>query len=161
MSTPNGQGRIRQWLHRRSARQALGAVLFTLGAGFTIGIAVAGNSEHPPSAGIQGFLALTAILSQGGAAWAFSAEGRADPGLATSAIGRLYRKGQQAGTARELVEHLYEHQPPVAEVRKHLGPLSVTLSSLEEGYVDAINDWRTFKPHIVEDIEDGNGDEEI
>jgi hypothetical protein len=150
---------VSEWLSNRTPRQWLGVGLFLAGALLTCLLAYLGNTETPPAASTQALTALLGILAQGGAVWAFSGVGRADPGLAQRAVARLYRLAQHSASAREVLEDMYENEPPAALVRKQLGGLSVTLSFLEEGYIEAMEDWRTFHPQIVEEVE-GRGDEQ-
>lgn len=145
------------WLRTRTPRQWFGAALFAVGTLVTCLLAYLGNTETPPAASTQALTALLAILAQGGAVWAFSGVGRADPGLAYRAVARLYGLAQRSASARETLEAMYEDEPPVAQVRKQLGGLSVTLSFLEEGYIEAMEDWRTFHPAIVKEVEGRGG----
>jgi hypothetical protein len=43
-------------------------------------------------------------------------------------------------------------------MRQAMGQLSVHLSYLEEGYIDAIEDWRVFHPDAVEKAERSEND---
>lgn len=147
------------WLWRRTPRQWFGAALFAVGTVVTCLLAYLGSTENPPAASTQALTALVAVLAQGGAVWVFSGVGRADPSLAQRAVARLYVLAQRSASAREVMEAMYEQEPPVAQVRKQLGGLSVTLSFLEEGYIDAMEDWRTFHPEIVKEVEARGGNQ--
>ena len=144
---------MRSWLAGITPRQWSGAVLFLFGALITGFLAFRGSSTKPPSSSTQALISLLAIAAQAGAVWAFSGTGRADPGLAQRAVARLYGLAQRAARAREDLEALYEQEPPAAQVRKQIGGLSVTASFLEEGFVEAIEDWRIFHPQVVKEVE--------
>jgi hypothetical protein len=47
-----------------------------------------------------------------------------------------------------------------SELRDGMGNLSVHLSYLEEGFVDAIKDWETFHPNAVNKAERKSVDDE-
>ncbi|MFI7494477.1 hypothetical protein ACH9D2_07125 [Kocuria sp. M4R2S49] len=133
-----------------NSKKAWGIALLSSGAGLTVLLAVLGNVEQPPSAQTQGTLAALALSAQLGASWVFSGLGRADPSMAERAISRLMTVGQRAADARIEVEKLHESKLTAVESRNAMGRLSVTLSYLEEGYVEAIKDWEVFHPDAVE-----------
>jgi len=128
--------------------------LVLLGAAATVLLAYLGSSEKPPSAEGQAYIALCGILAQAGSAWILSREGRADPTLAQSSVARLMRRWQRARAAKVEVERLFEENTGLVESRRALGKLSVTLSFLEEGYLEAIEDWRLFHPDQVHTAEE-------
>lgn len=133
-----------------SGKKVAGVILFITGAALTVLVAVLGNVEKPPSAQTQGSLAALALLAQLGASWVFSGLGRADPTMAERAVSRLITVGQRAATARSDVEALHERKITLTEARNAIGQISVTLSFLEDGYVEAIRDWEVFHPSVVE-----------
>ena len=105
-------------------------------------------------------LALLAILAQLGSAWTFSGDGKADPGLAQRSVGRLFALGRRAEAARLATERLQSSSAGAPELRRHVDQLSVHLSYLEEGYVEAIEDWRIFHPYAVYQAEGSQNDDE-
>lgn len=132
-----------------NTKKLWGVALLSTGAGLTILIAVLGSVEQPPSAQTHGTLAALALLAQLGASWVFSGLGRADPSMTERAVSRLLTVGQRAANARSEVETLHESKLTAIEARNAMGRLSVTLSYLEEGYVEAIRDWEVFHPNVV------------
>lgn len=143
-----------------SLRRRWGGGLAVLGAALTVALAFLGSKEEPPASSTQALLALLAILAQSGAAWIFSEEGKADPTLAQRSVARLFRLGQRAGQARQTAELLCSKDAPIAAVREGMGQLSVHLSYLEEGFVESIDDWRTFHKAAVEAAEGRSVDDE-
>lgn len=138
-----------KWWRRLQARQRLGVASALAGAGLTVLLAFLSNGTKPPSAGTQALLALFAILAQLGSAWAFSSVGKADPGLAERSVAHLYGLATRAEFARLLAEKGNEGNLGAPAIRKVVGELSVHLSYLEEGYIQAIEDWRVFHPDAV------------
>lgn len=140
---------MKSWWQSLSLRKRWGSALALTGAVLTVLLAFLGNVDKPPSASTQALLAFLAILSQLGAAWTFSGEGKADPTLAERSVARLVRLAQRASGAKQQAEALTVRGTTAADLRDGMGHLSVHLSYLEDGYVDAINDWRTFHPTAV------------
>lgn len=130
------------------------------GASLTMLLAFLGNQSEPPAASTQALIAFLAILAQLGSAWVFSGDGRADPGLAERSVARLVGLAQRASTARFATESLHSSAANVSELRRAVGQVSVHLSYLEEGYVEAIEDWRVFHPHAVQKAEEGQGSDD-
>jgi hypothetical protein len=150
-----------QTRHRSpTGRQVLGGVLAVIAAGFTVALAIFGNTKSPPPASTQGLLAFLGILAQFGAVWAFAGHGKADPTLAQRSVGRLVNLAQQAHGAKLLAERMQAEDVTPAKARLGVGQLSVHLSYLEEGYIEAIDDWRMFHPKVVEDAERKTSDDE-
>jgi hypothetical protein len=136
-----------------TARQCAGALSAVVGVGLTILLAFLGNTTKPPSASTQALIALLAIFAQAGSVWIFSGNGRADPTLAQRSVARLVGLAERASAARLTAEALYNGRFSVSEARQVLGQISVHLSYLEEGYLNAIDDWRVFHPRAVEEAE--------
>lgn len=132
-----------------------GAAFLLVGVGLTVLIAILGSRTKPPSASTQGLLTLMATLAQLGAALAFASVGRADPTLARSAVSRLLRLARRAIESRNIAERLAEHEGVPFELRTAAGRLSVHLSYLEEGFVESVEDWRSFHPTTVKNVEKG------
>jgi len=144
---------MRAWLQTLSVSKKLGGALTLTGAALTVALAFLGNVSEPPSAAWQAFIAFLAIVAQIGAAIMFGKEGRTDPAFAQRSVSRLVGLAKRASEARETAELLAERGAPVGEVREAIGVLSVHLSYFEEGYLDAIDDWRTFHPDAVQAAE--------
>lgn len=144
---------MRAWWGRLRPRQRWGGLLATAGAGLTVLLAFLSNQTRPPGASTQALIALLAILAQLGSAWTFSGAGKADPGLAERSVARLVGLATRASIARGMAEKCQEVNPGTPAMRKAMGQLSVHLSYLEEGYINAIEDWRVFHPDAVEKAE--------
>ncbi|GAB3055084.1 hypothetical protein GCM10027053_14860 [Intrasporangium mesophilum] len=145
---------MRAWWGRLRTRQRLGGLLAVIGGGLTVLLAFLGNETEPPGASTQALIAFLAILAQLASAWAFSGDGKADPGLAQRSVGRLVGLAQRAEAARTAIETLQSANNVKAEqLRLALGQLSVHLSYIEEGYLDAVEDWRIFHPEAVQKAE--------
>jgi hypothetical protein len=129
-------------------------MLAVVGAGLTVLLAFLGSVDEPPSASTQALIGFLAIMAQLGAAWVFSGEGKVDPTLAQRSVARLVRLARRAEGARREAELLAVKGIPAGHLREGVGHLSVHLSYLEEGYVDAIEDWRMFHPHAVDAAEE-------
>jgi hypothetical protein len=150
----------RSWWKTLSVRRKWGGGLAAVGAVLTVALAFLGSKSEPPTASTQALIALLAILAQSGAAWAFSGEGKADPTLAQRSVARLFRLGQRAGQARVAAELLSVRGASVGDLREGMQQLSVHLSYLEEGFLDSIDDWRTFHSAAVEAAEEKSVDDE-
>jgi hypothetical protein len=144
---------VRAWWGRLQPRQRWGALLATVGAGLTVLLAFLSNKANPPPASTQALIALTAILAQLGSAWVFSGVGKADPGLAERSVARLVGLATRASLAKTVAEKCRETNPGAPAMRQAMGELSVHLSYLEEGYIEAIEDWRIFHSDAVERAE--------
>lgn len=148
---------MKAWWARLRPRQRWGGALACIGAGLTVLLAFVGNEAEPPGASTQALIAFLAILAQLGSAWTFNGDGKADPGLAQSSVSRLVKLAQKANTARLIAEELHEKGATPSDTRRAMGQMSVHLSYLEEGYIDAIEDWRLFHPGAVEKAERTGG----
>jgi hypothetical protein len=144
---------MRAWWARLRPRQRIGGVLALLGVGLTVLLAFLSNRSEPPAASTQALIALLAILAQLGSAWTFSGDGKADPGLAQRSVGRLVGLALRADSARQLTERMHAGGATASEVKQAMGQVSVHLSYIEEGYLNAIEDWRVFHPYAVEKAE--------
>lgn len=144
---------MKKWWSQLAIRQKVGGVLAAVGVALTVLLAILGSRDQPPSASIQGLIAFLAIVSQLGGTWAFSGEGRADPTLARRSVARLVGLANRSAAAREQAEALCQKTTSASELREGVCYLSVHLSYIEEGFVEAIEDWRAFHPHAVESAE--------
>ena len=149
---------MRAWWKRLQARQKWGGALAAVGAGLTVLLAFLSNRTQPPAASTQALIALLAIFAQLGSAWAFSGAGKADPGLAERSVARLVGLAARASLARAMAEKCREANPGAPAMRQAMGELSVQLSYLEEGYLNAIDDWRVFHPDAVKKAERSEDD---
>ncbi len=149
---------MRAWWGRLRPRQRWGGLLATAGAGLTVLLAFLSNQTKPPAASTQALIALLAIFAQLGSAWAFAGVGKADPGLAERSVARLVGLAARASLARTMAEKCREENPGAPALRQAMGQLGVHLSYLEEGYIDAIDDWRVFHPEAVEKAERSDND---
>lgn len=82
--------------------------------------------------------------------------GKADPTLARASVRRLYALAVRARDAKLVAEAAYE-QGSAAGSKKLMGKLSSEMSYLEEGAVQAIEDWREFHKDALADIDDKEG----
>lgn len=149
------------WWRDLPTRRKAGGALVIAGAGLTVLLAFLSNADEPPSASTQALIAFFAIVAQLGGAWTFSGEGRADPTLAQRSVSRLVRLAQRTATARLHAENLTRRGTPANDLRDGIGPLSVHLSYIEEGIVEAVEDWRSFHPRAVKTAESGQGRTDI
>ena len=144
---------MRAWWKRLQPRQRWGGALAAVGAGLTVLLAFLSNQTKPPAASTQALIALLAILAQLGSAWTFSGAGKADPGLAERSVARLVGLAARASLARAMAEKFREASPGASAMRQAMGEMSVHLSYLEEGYLNAVDDWRVFHPDAVKKAE--------
>lgn len=144
---------MRKWWAGLSLRTKAGAVFAGIGAALTVLLAFLSSSDDPPSANTYALLVLLAILAQLGATWIFSGDGKADPSMARRSVARLVGLASRAEHARKQAELLTAKGTSISDLREGIGHLSVHLSYLEEGYVQAIEDWRAFHPRVVDAAE--------
>jgi len=105
------------------------------------------------SAATEAVIVILIIAAQIGAGWAFSADGKADPTLAERSVGRLFHLAQRAKRAGAKAQAAYESSGSEAQLHADMGILSVELSWIEDGLVQAIGDWRVFHAQAVERAE--------
>lgn len=149
---PSVQKRRIAWLPRMSFARMAGIGLVALSLGLTVLIAFMGTAKKPASRSQTVLLAVVAGFLQIGGAVAFSREGRADPSHARSAVRQLYANASFVVAARELAERYEARKAGPEELRAAMGKLSVVLSVAEEGFVQAVDDWREVHPIVLEDI---------
>lgn len=143
---------MRSWL-RTYWRVLAGALLTLAGLGVVFLLAFLTGAEKPPSRSTNLSLALITTLFQFGAAWMFQGVGKAEPALVETSARRLTRLTVQAEQAEAWAQAALEKDNPKAsqaELRAVLGQLSVSLSYLGEGTLDAANDWRHLHDGSVE-----------
>lgn len=137
---------MRAWIKKPTTRAS---ALVVVAFGFTVAIALLGGTAETS---VLLLLTLLAGVFQYLGASKFHDAGRADPSLARSSVKRLLSFASRAQKARRAAETAYEVGQP-AEAKRLMGVLSAELSFLEEGYVQAIEDWREFHADALEDIE--------
>ena len=136
---------IRQWAGGFAAAMAFALTLL---------IAFLGSGRQPPSRASLVVLALVAGLLQLAAAGLFAGHGRADPTLAQSSTRGLLRTAYRAAILTAALERLYEGEVPVEQLQGFAGRMSVEASHVEEGIIEAIDDWRLFHPEAVAKAEE-------
>lgn len=127
----------------------VGSVLTALSIVATVTLAWLG-AENQPTRSEVALYALLAAFFQMGAAWAFSRTGRVDLTHAGSSLRRLVGLADRAERATDSAESARAKGVPAATVRDVMNQLSVELSVLQEGYVDAANDWTDALPELVD-----------
>jgi hypothetical protein len=148
------------WLKSLRPRQRLGMGLTGVAYLLTGLLAFLGSNSQPPPATTQALIAFLVILAQTGGAWALNGEGKADPGLAQRSVARLIANAQRAGAARAAIERAQEQGGTPTELRQLIRETNIHLSYLEDGFIEAIEDWRTFHPGAVELAEESGGNDE-
>lgn len=141
-------GRVRR---RYTDRQLGGAGLTVLALLVTLGLAIWGSSDTPPTLVVALLLTVLAGLFQTGAAWLFShGQGTAESTHAASSIVNLMRAFGRARDLRQGVEQAVTQQGTTAlQLRQQLGLVSVQLEFIEERTEDAIYHWNQFYPDAV------------
>jgi len=134
-------------------RQLTGIVLFVLGIGLTALLAFMSGSRRPPSRASDAVLVILIALAQGGAAWAFSGFGRADPTHAQQSALRLFWLAHRAHGAGSRAQSAFENEAPIADLHTALGVIATEFSWMEDGLLLAIEDWRAFHKHAVDEAE--------
>lgn len=127
--------------------KTVGTALTLLSIGATVTLAWRGAEETPTRGEVATFALLVAVF-QIGAAAAFSRTGQVNLTHAGSSVRRLARLASRAASATASAERARERGRPVAEVREVMNQLSVELSVLEEGFVDAADDWLVSLPEL-------------
>lgn len=146
-------------MRRWTGRQWLGGVLLLLGLGATVALAYVAGASNPPSQSVQVGLAALSILANSGATLTFSGIGRADPTHAQQSAARLIMLARQTAVARTAAETTFGGTSTKSELHTATGMMSVHLSYIEDGLVGAVEDWRVFHRHAVEQAE-GSGDDD-
>lgn len=135
----------RYWRHASSAA-AIGC-----GVGTTIWLGVLGAADEPLSRDTAALLVLASGAFQVVGGSLVHSIGKADPGLARAAVRRLIGQTNRAQRAEHLAQEAFE-QGGVAELRRAMGQVSVHLSYLAEGAVEAIADWHEFHGRALEGL---------
>lgn len=151
-----------------TGRQWLGGVLLLVGIGATLMLAYVAGANKPPSQAVQVGLAALSILANTGASLTFNGVGRADPTHAQRSSGRLLLLARQAAGAKVTAEGTFESDANKNQLHTAMGMMSRDWSYIEDGLVEALEDWRVFHRYAVEQAEgssddrqyDGLGDDE-
>lgn len=134
-------------------RAVMGVFLTLVAIGIVFILAFLTGADKPPSRSTNLSLAILTALFQFGAAWMFQGVGKAAPSLVETSARRLTRLTVQAEQAEAWAQAALEKDDPKAnqsELRTVLGQVSVSLSYLGEGTLDAANDWRHLHDGSVE-----------
>lgn len=127
----------------------VGITLTALSIFATVVLAWRGAADEPTRSEIALFALLASFL-QLSAAWVFSRIGRVDLTHAGSSLRRLIGLADRAERATESAESARAKGIPAAQVRDVMNQLSVELSVLQEGCVDAANDWTAALPELID-----------
>lgn len=136
-------------LSRLSNRQLLGGALYCLGVGLSVLLAVVGGGSEPASEATDAVLVILIVLANGGAAWSFSGQGRADPSHAQQSAARLFLVARRAQVAEARAQRLFEGQATRSELHEAMGILSTEFSWIQDVLILSINDWRVFHADAV------------
>lgn len=128
--------------------QVVGSVLTVASIAATVTLAWRGAEEQPTRFEVA-FFALLAASFQVSAAWTFSRIRRVDLTHARSSVRSLFRLAGRAEDATASAEQARAKGVPAPEVREVMNQLSVELSVLQEGLVDATTDWTDALPELL------------
>lgn len=147
-SVSDGQEQKPGWWRLHWPR-VVGIMLTSLSIGATVILAWRGAEVQPTRIEVA-FFALLVAFFQLGAAWAFSRSGRVDLTHAGSSVRRLARLAVRAEGATASAQRARARDIPEPQVREVMNQLSVELSVLQEGLVDAADDWVVALPEILD-----------
>lgn len=139
---------------RLTRQQILAGALVAVGFGLTVYLGALEGASKQPSRATSALLVVLAGVFQIAGAAQFLKIGKADPGLARAAVRRIIKMTARASNARKLAECAYDSGTP-SEIKKALGRISVELSWLEEGLLDAFDDWNEFHATALHDLKGG------
>jgi hypothetical protein len=138
-------------------QQLVAGSLVAIGFGLTLYLGVLQGATHQPSRATSALLVVLSGIFQFAGAAQFLKIGKADPALARAAVRRIINMTARTREARKAAELTFD-VGTAAECKKLLGRVSVELSWIEEGLVNAIDDWNEFHKialrELVEGIED-------
>lgn len=132
-------------LHRL---QVIGCVLTTVSIVLMVVLAWVGAKEQP-TVSQMALIALIGASFQLVAAWVFSRVNRVDLTHAGASVRRLYGLALRAEEATDNAERARAKNVSSADVRGVINQLSVELSVLQEGLVDAAQDWTDALPELL------------
>lgn len=138
-----------------TARRWFGSLFLIGSLVTTVFLGVLSGADKQPTRSTSALLVLLAAVFQFGSVVTFSGIGRADPGLARAAVRRLIRMGLRTSGARKLAEESFDGAN-APELRSRMGQLSVELSWLEEGLVEAVGDWEEFHADALKKLRKGD-----
>jgi hypothetical protein len=110
----------------------------------TILLVILGGQSEPPSTTTSALLALITILSQGGAAWAFSGIGRADPVHAKRSAERVAKLALQIQSLEDASQQAFELSLSKDELRIAMGRITASASILKDSAFASYRDWEAF-----------------
>lgn len=135
----------RKLLDRHPER--LGYLLIALSVVATVILAMR-SADKPPSGFETGFFVLLAAVLQLGSAFAFSRRGRADPAHVNASFRRLAHLAERAANATVIAETASGQDVKFAETKRAVLMLSRDLSMIQEGILDAGEDWAEVHPEL-------------
>lgn len=132
-------------------RRVLGSLALLFAFLFAGYLGIAQGAEKPPTQSTNVLLiVLTGVFQLAGYVF-FDGIGKADPGLARSAVRRLIALGVQTHAARKIAE-ANEYERDGGELRAAVGKISAMLSAVEEGLVDSVKDWQEFRDEALREL---------
>lgn len=140
------------------ARRFWGSLVLVAAIAVTVLLGVLSGAEKQPSRSTSALLVILASSFQLVSVLLFSGIGRADPSLARAAVRRLIAMGLRASAARHLAESTFG-SGNVTELRSGMGRLSVDLSWIEEGLIEAAEDWHEFHRDALKEL--GRGGQSV
>lgn len=132
-------------------RRRLGFVLGGLSIATVVIFAFQDSATAAPPAEAGLFVLIAAVLQV--AAIVLISGGRADPAHAMSSFRHLMLLARRASIATALAEEAAEADAPVPAVRRSMNRLSVELSWIQEGLIEAGEHWAQAHPELVSDDE--------
>jgi hypothetical protein len=139
-------------------QQFVAGGLVAVGFGLTVYLGVLQGATQQPSRATSALLVVLAGIFQFAGAAQFQKIGKADPGLARAAVRRIIKMTARTREVRKLTELTYD-VGTATEARKALGRISVELSWIEEGLLNAVDDWNEFHTVALRDLIEGREDE--
>lgn len=137
-------------------RERLAGAAFVLAFVGILLLAILGSLDALDSAWAALITVISGLFQLAGASM-LHREGRADPALARSAVGRLLSMARRAAEAERLAQDSFE-SGTASDRRDALGLVSVHLSYLQEQSLQAVDAWHDFHEEAVRELltEDDN-----
>ncbi len=136
---------------RVTSRQVLAAGLMLLGFLMAVVLAVLAGRKTEPTVATSVLLVVLSGVFQLAGARVLQGEGQADPALARASLRRLLRLQARASAAEISVQSAYETQD-ARQLKATMGQLSVEFSWLNEGLIEAAEDWASFHPTVLSEL---------
>ncbi|MDA0564607.1 hypothetical protein LG943_09735 [Streptomonospora sp. S1-112] len=148
------------FLKTREVRDiGIASLLVLLGFSLTVYLGFESGAEEQPTRGTSALIAVLSGVFQFMGAARFHAIGKADPTLARASVRRLHKMILRANATRILSEKLAEYSNIPTKHKNALGMISVNLSWIEEGLLDAVDDWREFHGRALREIREDSSSE--